>query len=132
MPPFIHQLEVRFRDCDPMGHANNAVYFTYLEQTRFAHWRELWGFAPRQAPGVILAHAECDFRRPVRYGQRLDIKLTVAEVRRSSFRYEYVITDEEGRTVAEARTVQVMYDYEKERPVPVPDRIRELLMRHAG
>ncbi|PYR57779.1 MAG: hypothetical protein DMF85_12730 [Acidobacteria bacterium] len=43
-----------------------------------------------------------------------------------------MITDEEGRTVAEARTVQVMYDYEKERPVPVPDRIRELLMRHAG
>ncbi|PYR57780.1 MAG: hypothetical protein DMF85_12735 [Acidobacteria bacterium] len=31
---------------------------------------------------MILAHAECDFRRPVRYGQRLDIKLTVAEVRR--------------------------------------------------
>ena len=29
---FVHQLEVRFRDCDPMGHTNNAVYLTYLEQ----------------------------------------------------------------------------------------------------
>jgi acyl-CoA thioester hydrolase len=134
MPAFLHQLEVRFRDCDPMGHANNAVYFTYLEQARFAHWRELWGFGspqlPPGMPGVILAHAECDFRRPLRYGQRISIALTVAEVRRSSFHYQYVIADEEGRTVAEARTVQVMYDYEKEQPLPVPDRIRELLMRH--
>jgi acyl-CoA thioester hydrolase len=141
MPAFIHHLSVRFRDCDPMGHANNAVYFTYLEETRFAHWRELWGARPsskggRQLPagmpGVILAHAECDFRRPVRYGERLAIALTVAEVRRSSFRYQYVIADEEGRTVAEARTVQVMYDYDKEQPVRVPDEIRELLMRHSA
>ena len=38
---FAHQIEVRFRDCDSMGHVNNAVYFTYMEQTRFAYWREL-------------------------------------------------------------------------------------------
>ena len=39
MTPFTHRLEVRFRDCDAMGHTNNAVYLTYLEQARFAHWR---------------------------------------------------------------------------------------------
>jgi acyl-CoA thioester hydrolase len=43
MTQFIHRVEVRFRDCDPMGHVNNAVYLTYLEQARFAHWRALWG-----------------------------------------------------------------------------------------
>ena len=31
-------VEVRFRDCDPMGHVNNAVYLTYLELARFAYW----------------------------------------------------------------------------------------------
>jgi Thioesterase-like superfamily len=40
-PIFIHRLEVRFRDCDPMGHVNNAVYLTYLEQARFSHWRAI-------------------------------------------------------------------------------------------
>lgn len=30
---------VRFRDCDPMGHVNNAVYVTYLELARFAYWK---------------------------------------------------------------------------------------------
>ena len=35
-----HRLQVRFRDCDPLGHVNNAVYLTYLEQARFNLWRE--------------------------------------------------------------------------------------------
>jgi acyl-CoA thioester hydrolase len=131
MSHFIHRLEVRFRDCDPMGHTNNAVYLTYLEQTRFAHWRGLWGLGtpqlPPGRPGVILARVECDYKRPTKYGDVIEIRLTVAEIGRSSFRYEYEIVDEEGRTVLLAKTVQVMYDYTAEKPVPIPDDIRALL-----
>jgi acyl-CoA thioester hydrolase len=114
-----------------MGHANNAVYLTYLEQTRFAHWRSLWGFGtpqlPEGMPGVILARVECDYRRPAKYGDTLEIRMHVAEIGRSSFRYEYEIVDTEGRTVLTAKTVQVMYDYVAEKPVPIPDHIRALL-----
>ena len=114
-----------------MGHANNAVYLTYLEQTRFAHWRSLWGFGspqlPRGFPGVILARVECDYKRPARYGETLEVRLRVAAIGRTSFRYEYEIVDAEGRTVLTAITVQVMYDYAAEKPVPIPDDIRALL-----
>jgi acyl-CoA thioester hydrolase len=131
MSRFIHRLEVRFRDCDPLGHVNNAVYFTYLEQTRFSHWRALWDFGnpnlPPDTPGVIVARAECDFRRAARYGETLEIRMDVADIGRTSFTYEYEIVDAEDRTVATARTVQVMYDYAAEKPVPIPDRIRTLL-----
>jgi acyl-CoA thioester hydrolase len=134
MSHFIHRLEVRFRDCDPMGHTNNAVYLTYLEQARFSHWRSLWGFGtpqlPPGLPGVILARVECDYKRPAKYGDALEIRLTVAEIGRTSFRYEYEIVDEEGRTVVTAKTVQVMYDYAKEKPVPIPHEIRALLNVH--
>jgi acyl-CoA thioester hydrolase len=130
---FVHRLEVRFRDCDPMGHANNAVYLTYLEQTRFAHWRSLWGFGspqlPPGMPGVILARVECDYKRPAKYGDTIEIRMRVAEIGRTSFRYEYEIVDAEGRTMLTAKTVQVMYDYAAEKPVPIPDDIRALLSR---
>ena len=129
--PFIHRLQVRFRDCDPLGHVNNAVYLTYLEQARFTHWRALWGFGspqlPAGRPGVILARVECDYRRPATYGEMLEIRMTVAELGRTSFRYEYEVLDEQGRTVVAAKTVQVMYDYASEKPVPIPDDIRALL-----
>ena len=114
-----------------MGHANNAVYLTYLEQARFAHWRSLWGAGspqlPPGMPGVILARVEADYKRPARYGETLEIRLTVAGIGRSSFRYEYEIVDAEGRTVLTAKTVQVMYDYTAAKPVPIPDNIRALL-----
>ncbi|HYT69562.1 MAG TPA: thioesterase family protein [Vicinamibacterales bacterium] len=127
---FTHRLEVRFRDCDPLGHTNNAVYLTYLEQTRLAHWRSLWGFGSLpepDVPGVILARVECDYRRPARYGDTLEVRMRVAEIGRTSFRYEYEIVDEKGRTVLTAKTVQVMYDYAAEKPVAIPEEIRALL-----
>jgi acyl-CoA thioester hydrolase len=131
MSHFVHRLEVRFRDCDPMGHANNAVYLTYLEQARFNHWRSLWGFGtpqlPQGRPGVILARVECDYKRPATYGETLEIRLTVAEIGRTSFRYDYEIVDGEGRTVLMAKTVQVMYDYGAGKPTAIPDDIRKLL-----
>jgi acyl-CoA thioester hydrolase len=128
---YVHRLEVRFRDCDPLGHVNNAVYLTYLEQARFSHWRALWGFGtpqvPAGMPGVILARVECDYKRQATYGDTLDVRLTVPELGRTSFKYDYEIVDVEGRTVLTAKTVQVMFDYASQKPVAIPDDIRALL-----
>ena len=136
MSHFNHRLEVRFRDCDALGHVNNAVYLTYLEQARLNHWRALWGFGnpqlPPDLPGVILARVEADYKRPARYGDVLDVRLTVAEIGRTSFRYDYEIVDEQGRTVLLAKSVQVMYDYAAGKPVAIPGEIRALLASSGG
>jgi acyl-CoA thioester hydrolase len=126
---FTHRLDVRFRDCDPLGHANHAVYLTYLEQARLAHWRALWGFGEAAAsarPGVILARAEVDYLRPVRFGDAIEVRIFLAAVGRTSFTYDYEIVDDRGGTVARARSVQVMYDYAAARPVPIPEDLRAL------
>ena len=128
---FRHSIEVRFRDCDPMGHVNNAVYLTYLEQARFAHWRAVWGFnfegLPENAPGVILARAEIDYRRPARYGDMLEVRISLDRIGRTSFSYSYEIVDQNDLVVAEAKSVQVMYDYAAGRPVPLSDEMRSKL-----
>ena len=126
-----HSLDVRFRDCDPMGHVNNAVYLTYLEQARFAHWRDLWGFdferLPDGAPGVILARAEIDYRIPARYGDVLEVRIGLERIGRTSFSYLYEVVDQKGQVVANARSVQVMYDYSTGRPAPISDEIKAKL-----
>lgn len=128
---FRHSLDVRFRDCDPMGHVNNAVYLTYLEQARFAHWREVWGInferLPPGTPGVILARAEIDYRLPARYGDVLEIRIGLEKVGRTSFTYVYEVVDQDARVVANARTVLVMYDYTAGRPSPISDELRTKL-----
>ena len=127
MTTFEHEIEVRFRDCDALGHVNNAVYLTYLEQARFAHWQRLTGVTgiPRS---FIVARVECDYRAPAMAGERLIVRLHVASVGNSSFTFEYEIVN--GRTrqvVATARTVQVMYDYVAARSVRIPDDVRARL-----
>lgn len=128
---FRHRLDVRFRDCDPMGHANNAVYLTYLEQARFAHWREVWGFdferLPSDTPGVILARAEIDYRIPAKYGDVLEIRIGLEKIGRTSFTYIYEVVDQRGQLVANARSVQVMYDYAVGKPQPISEALRTKL-----
>lgn len=121
---FEHEVEVRFRDLDAMGHVNNAVYLSYIEQARFAYWQRLTGVAgvPRH---FILARVECDYREPVSLGDRVVVRLRVAHVGRSSFTLEYEMANARTRAiVATAKTVLVMYDYEAGRPVPISDDMR--------
>lgn len=115
-------VEVRWRDLDPMGHVNNAVYFTYLEQARFQYLREL-ELVPSDpsAVGFILAEASCQFHSPLQLGERVTIHTRVSQLRNSSFIFEYRAEAGDGRLVATARTVQVCYDYQAQRPIPVPD-----------
>ena len=117
-----HEIEVRFRDCDLLGHVNNAVYLSYLEQARFGHWQRLSGTT---TVPFILARAECDYRLPVTLGDRLIVRVAVAHVGRSSYTLEYEVLHARTRQlVATARTVQVMYDYTAGRSFPIPDHIR--------
>ena len=128
---YSHSLEVRFRDCDPMGHVNNAAYLTYLEQARFAHWRDVWGHSfeglPDGTPGVILARAEIDYRLPARYGDVLEVRIGLERIGRTSFTYLYEVVDQKGQLVANARTVQVMYDYTLGKPAPLSDELKAKL-----
>ena len=127
---FSHSLEVRFRDCDAMGHVNNAVYLTYLEETRFAYWRSLWGPDLRSngTPGIILARAEIDYRRPAKYGETLEIRMTLDRIGRTSIASSYEVVNQLGDLTANAKTVIVVYDYATGQPVPVSESIRARLM----
>ncbi len=127
---YTHRIEVRFRDCDSMGHVNHAVYLTYLEQCRFAFWRRTTGRQAGPGAGIILARAECDYRAPAFYGDELDVSVNVAAIGRSSFSLVYEIVNAgSGHRVAEAKTVLVAYDYAAGRSMPLPAETRSLLER---
>jgi acyl-CoA thioester hydrolase len=124
-----HRLQVRFRDCDPLGHVNNAVYLTYLEQARVTLWKNQLNFVARSAAdtgprglGFILARVECDFRAQARYGDWLDVKLSLGDFGRSSFNYTYeIVNADTGGLVASAKTVLVWFDYDAQKPAALDE-----------
>ena len=121
--PFVHRETVRFRDLDGMGHVNNAVFSTYLEQARLA-W---FGEADRlPLDDVILARTEIDFRAPVEAGEIVEVGVRPSRLGTKSFELEYEL-QVGGRLVAEAKSVLVGYDYEQAESVVIPERWRRRL-----
>jgi acyl-CoA thioester hydrolase len=120
--PFVQRETVRFRDVDAMGHVNNAVFLTYLEEARIAYLQRF----DAEVEDMILARVEIDFRAPLRSGDEIEIGIRPASVGTKSFELEYEVRS--GDTVAAtAKTVIVSYDYETGRSVDVPDTWREAL-----
>jgi acyl-CoA thioester hydrolase len=114
----VHREHVRFNDCDPMGHVNNAAYSTYLEQARIG---VLGGLDP-----FILARVEIDFRAELRHGEDVEVRTRCGRVGTKSFVLEHELLAD-GRLVAEAKSVLVGYDYESARSVPLSDELRRKL-----
>ena len=118
--PYVHRDAVRFRDCDAMGHVNNAVYSTYLEEARIGVLGDLIGF--------ILARVEIDFRSELRNGEDVEVRTRCSRIGTKSFDLEHVISAD-GRVVAEARSVLVSYDYELGASIEVPAELRRRLAK---
>jgi acyl-CoA thioester hydrolase len=133
-------ITVRFADCDPLGHVNNAKYSTYLEQARIVLWRKQIGFSSRRAAeggsrgqGFILARTEIDFRSQAHDGDELLVKLWIDGLGRSSATYRYEIVDAPtGRLVAAAKTVQVWFDYDAGKTLPISDELKVKLRTPVG
>jgi len=127
-------IEVMFRDVDAMGHTNNSVYLTWLENGRFAYWRAMQGQDADYADvPFVLARAEIAFRAPTHAGEKLSLGIRLGRVGRRSFDFVYRIVRGAGRqVVAEATTVQVMYDYEAGASMAMSEAFRKRLLSVDG
>ena len=128
-----NEIEVRFRDTDPMGHVNNAVYLTYLEVARQEYWKKLGGDPDYQKVPFVLAHVRIDFRDTAKTGDLLRLGVRTHWIGRGSFGMQYQITDAASdRVVAEAESVQVTYDYGVRKSMPIPEALRRRIERLEG
>jgi acyl-CoA thioester hydrolase len=127
---FYYPIKVRYADLDPQGHVNNAIYLTYFEEARSAYIQhlELWDGKTFLDLPVILAETRVVYRAPVLLNQKVHIGVSVVRLGNKSFTMEYALEDQEtGRTLAQATTVQVAYDYHQERTIPIPPAWRKAI-----
>lgn len=99
---YLMHVRVRFHECDPLGHVNNAVYLNYLEQAAIDH-ATLVGWSQerleRDVGGVFVARRhEIDYLRPAVEGDRLEVVTWAETMGMATAMRRYIIrrTDEEG------------------------------------
>jgi acyl-CoA thioester hydrolase len=115
---------VLFRDLDPFGHVNNAVFFTYFEWARTLLWFEVTGVRGEREIGFIVAHASCDFRRQLGL-EPIDICTRVSEMRNTSIDFIYEIRKADGKGIAATGKVTVvLFDWARQSKMPITDELR--------
>ena len=121
-------LATRYADYDTKGHVNNAAYLTYFEMARHHAWVDALG-GGADFP-FIVAEATVRYLSQAMIGEPLDIEICTTEIRTKAWVWSYVIrASRDERVVAEGKTVQVMFDYENRRTIPIPEDLREGLTR---
>ena len=123
------EIPVRYRDLDPLGHVNNAVYATYLEQARTSYIDDVIGTAPEEL-GLVVANLELDFDRSITFREQVTVALRTTDIGTSSVSMDYEVRSDDG-VAATANSVIVTLD-EDGRPRPVPDDVRRRIVEHEG
>jgi acyl-CoA thioester hydrolase len=124
---FEKRIAIRWRDLDALGHVNNAVYLTYIEEA-LNEW-----LGPVLGLDWVTARVEIDFRRELRgLGGEVAVRMQVERVGTSSVTSLAELAGPDGAVAAEARAVVVAWDPETRRSRPLDDRQRTALASLRG
>jgi acyl-CoA thioester hydrolase len=128
MPAFSVPVEVRFNDVDGLGHVNNALYLTYLENARMRFFTEQAGSKSERDFPFILAMAALDYKSPIKMGSQPVVKFWTARIGGKSWDFDYEIKDAKTSVLyATGKTVQVAYDYKIEKSTELSGKLLELV-----
>tara|TARA_B100000508_G_C11465884_1_gene282543 strand:+ start:27561 stop:27956 length:396 start_codon:yes stop_codon:yes gene_type:complete len=123
------KIQVRFRDCDLMGHVNNAVYLSYFEQARMHYFEQLigadWDY---KKDGILLVKNEVTYLKPVLLHDIPKITLHLKELGNKSvtFGYELYVGDELRCT---GSSKLVCFDFTTQQTVEVYPAMREAFQK---
>jgi acyl-CoA thioester hydrolase len=126
------QIEIRWRDQDPYGHVNNAVYLTYLEEVR-DEWLERTLGPDGELWDYVIARVAIDFRRELTQADGSVLaRCELDEIGRSSVRTRETLRVEDGAVAAEAQAVLVARDRQSGSSRPLSDLERAAFEREAA
>ncbi|OGQ04196.1 MAG: hypothetical protein A2W61_08110 [Deltaproteobacteria bacterium RIFCSPLOWO2_01_44_7] len=125
---FTFRDKIKYADCDMHQHLNHAKYLSFLEQARVEYFGKL-GFKAthdfRSIPFIVAA-AHCDYKAPAYLNDEILIEMGTTSFGNTSFRIDYEMKHAKtGKLIAQAYTILVMYDYDKMKPVSVPENLKK-------
>ena len=131
--PFLHQRRVHFHECDPAG----IVYFAHIFTFCHEAYEELVRAGGQPIETLIgsavvypLRHVEADYRAPLRLGDLITIRVSLAKLSERSFQVVYAIADQAGGLLATSASVHVAVERATMRPTAIPPEVRAVLAPH--
>ncbi len=134
---FTHRHTVRFGEIDYAGIVYYPNFFDFFQQAEEEFMGHI-GYPYHHLLGVLkqgfpILHVEADFKRPVRYGDVLEVDLTVARMGNSSVTFRFRARKAGARApCAEAEIAHALIDTRSFKPFRIPDAMRNAFAAYAS
>ena len=127
-------LPVRFQDVDAGGVLFFGRIFDYCHEAYEEFIASSGADRAKYFAGgeflVPIAHAEADYRTPIRHGEQVIVAIDVTRVGRASFRLRYKVTGPAGDLRVEAVTIHAFVNFATMKPIPIPEPLRGFFLGH--
>lgn len=127
---FSQSIQMRWNDCDPLGHVNNAIFITYFEMGRgrfMLNASAQWDWTKNM---FLIGRIEANYLKELKLtAVNPKVWIRTKKIGSKSFVLEYLITSEgkDGSLIAHAtgETVQVMFDMFNKTTIEVPQWLKD-------
>ncbi len=133
---FTQQRQVEFAETDMAGIVHFANFFRWMESAEHAFLRSLGHSVHTSEGGHSTGwprlKVSCDYSKPLRFEEAVEVVLSVAEVRTRSVRYAFIIRRAaDGEVAARGETVAVHAQLDpvggRLQAAPIPESLRAQL-----
>lgn len=126
-------LRLDWSEMDLFGHINNVHYFKFIQASRVNYWEHV-GFMNRyfkEKIGPILVSTGCQFSKPLFYPDNITIEVRMEFMKTTSIGLHHRILNGRGELSAEAHDVIVLYNFDKNEKVVIPEELRKAIEKNA-
>jgi 4-hydroxybenzoyl-CoA thioesterase len=130
----VQPFRVRFGHADPAGIAYYPRYFEWFHDAFEDFFEAALGepyaaVLARHDLGFPAVQAACEWRRPARFGERLELEVFLSRLSARSATFEYRAR-RDGELVATASVKVAGLSMSRHVPAPFPDAVRDALARY--
>ena len=132
--PFVHELRVRYGECDPQGIVFNANYLLYFDVVFTELWREAlgpWDDMVERGIDAVVAEANVRYRSPARFDDVVELRARIANLGTTSITTEIEVA-RAGEVLVVGTLRHVIVSRTDWRKTDIPDWVREGLGRFAA
>ena len=121
--PFHHNVQTRWKDIDSFGHINNALYLTYIEDSRIKLLHR-WDLIDKNN-SIIVASIKIDYINQVTHPSEIIVGSKILRIGNSSFDISSALfINNTTKIAAKSIATCVCYDYTKNQSIEVYSSIK--------
>ncbi len=127
---YIHQIRVRYAECDRMGFVHHSVYALYFEEARTEYLRSRGvTYKSMEDQGIIMPvrSMSFEFKKAAIYDDLLNIHVTILGETQVRCCFEYKVYNQSGDFLSSGTTELFFVNKHNLKPIRLPEQYKLLL-----